>query len=82
MNLSFLKLINEQFSKEDDVLPLVVIGTCSLHPVHTAIRKGVDLILMYLSMTCLRGSSCLLPAVLIMLMLNEKNSLNMLVSSS
>jgi len=42
VNLSSLKLINEQFSKEDDVLPLVVIGTCSLHQVHTAIRKGVE----------------------------------------
>ena len=42
VNLSFLKLINEQFSKEDDVLPLVNIGTCSLHPVHTAVRKGVE----------------------------------------
>jgi len=64
VNLSFLKLINEQFSKEDDVLPLVVIGSCSLHPVHTAIRKGVELlpfervlsrshlILMYLPLVC------------------------------
>jgi len=36
------KLINEQFAMEDDILPLVVIGTCSLHPVHTAVRKGVE----------------------------------------
>jgi len=31
VNLSFLKLVTEQFAKEDDVLPLVVIGTCSSH---------------------------------------------------
>jgi len=42
VNLSFLKLITEQFAKEDDVLPLVVIGTCSLHPVHTAVRMGIE----------------------------------------
>ena len=42
VNLAFLKLIKEQFAKEEDVLPLVVIGTCSLHPVHTAVRKGVE----------------------------------------
>ena len=35
VNLSILKLITEQFATEDDVLPLVVIGTCSLYPVHT-----------------------------------------------
>jgi len=68
VNLSFLKLINEQLTKEDDVLPLVVIGTCSLHPVHTAIRKGVESLPFDFDVfvTCLRGSSCLL------------NSLNML----
>ena len=42
VNKAFLRLITEQFAAEDDVLPLVAVGTCSLHPVHTALRKGVE----------------------------------------
>jgi hypothetical protein len=76
VNLLFLNLINEQFAEEDDILPLVVFGTCSLHPVHTAVRKGVELLQFdfhVLSTICLHGSSCHLPAGLIMLIFSVKN---------
>ncbi len=41
VNLAFLKKINENFSSKG-IQPLVDIGTCSLHPMHTAFTKGIE----------------------------------------
>jgi hypothetical protein len=43
VNHAFLRKITTEFQNScKDALPLVELGTCSLHPVHTAVRKGVE----------------------------------------
>jgi hypothetical protein len=43
VNIAFLRKITAQFNANDNsLLPLVDLGTCSLHAVHTAFRKGME----------------------------------------
>ena len=41
VNLSFLKKFNESLLSKG-ILPVIDIGTCSLHPVHTSFTKGLS----------------------------------------
>ena len=41
VNIAFLRRLNAQLESEQ-CPPLIDLGTCSLHPVHTAFRKGVE----------------------------------------
>ena len=43
VNHAFLREITTEFQNRcKDAFPLVELGTCSLHPVHTTVRKGVE----------------------------------------
>jgi hypothetical protein len=42
VNFSFFNKLNESFLSKG-IFPLVDIGTCPLHPVHTAFTKGLSM---------------------------------------
>jgi hypothetical protein len=41
VSVSFLNKLNESFLSKG-ILPVTDIGTCTLHPVHTAFSKGLS----------------------------------------
>lgn len=41
VNIAFLRPLNAHLESEQSP-PLIDLGTCTLHPVHTAFRKGVE----------------------------------------